>query len=87
MDTPNHELDDELSCGISEIYDWLCVEVAPDVRPRLHDAFTPEPDLPSAALQAMIQRDWLRPRDDGQLVMTAKGLSELSLRKPNLRGT
>lgn len=87
MDTPNHELDDELSREINEIYDWLCVEAAPDVRPRLHDAFTPETDLPSAALEAMIRRDWLRPRDDGQLVMTATGLSELSRRKPNLRGT
>lgn len=76
----------DLNMAIDEAYDWLCEEAAPDVRPRLHQAFSPDPGVRADALEAMVARDWLRRQDNGQLALTSKGLTELGRRRPDLRG-
>ncbi|MFC3077771.1 hypothetical protein ACFODL_06690 [Phenylobacterium terrae] len=78
---------DDLSQAIDEVYNWLCAEAAPDVRARLHQMFDPDVRLCADAVEAMLERDWLRRQEDGRLMMTSKGLSELSQRRPDLRGT
>ena len=85
---PNEDgTSDDLSMAIDEAYDWLCEEAAPDVRPRLHQPFSPDPNVRIDALEAMVTRDWLRRQDDGQFALTSKGLTELGRRRPDLRGT
>lgn len=80
-------LDVRLNQEIGEVYDWLCVEAAPDVRSRLHQSFTLDAALPTEAIVEMVRRGWLHREGNGQVTVTAKGLSELSRRRPDLRGT